>query len=119
MKLLILNNSLILFLAIPAAPRLIYARLINSSQLFLNWTFAAGNENNSPLRKFVIQFKSNFISTIRTLLEISNTNQRSVFITPSPYMTYTFYVAAENSVGLSQRSNQWEINNPNTGGKHP
>ncbi|EDV26744.1 uncharacterized protein TRIADDRAFT_55083 [Trichoplax adhaerens] len=104
----------IAFNAVPLPPTLASGRLVNSSMLFLNWTFATDNENNSPLKKFVVQFRSNYISTIRTLLEIPNINQRSTFITPSPYITYTLYVAAENGVGLSQRSNQLQIRNPNT-----
>lgn len=67
------------------------------------WTFHDGQDHNSPIFAFRIEYRSNHNQTIR-VQNVTHPNANNATVKLSPWGSYVFRVAGINAVGIGARS---------------
>ncbi|EDV26748.1 uncharacterized protein TRIADDRAFT_55088 [Trichoplax adhaerens] len=65
----------------------------------MTWEFPANGDNGSPLREFLIEYKSDFYDQVRVFQRISDTAARYAILNFSPWVIYQLRVVAVNGIG--------------------
>ena len=65
----------------------------------MTWVFPPNGDNGSPLREFLIEYKSDFYDQVRVYRRIADTAARYVIINFSPWVIYQLRVVAVNGIG--------------------
>lgn len=68
----------------------------------IQWT--PGNANNDPITEFAVYYNTSLEPDLLHLVDTFVSNVRVTRIAAIPWVDYTFYVTASNSLGTSQRS---------------
>lgn len=87
------------YLDVPVAPDQQSISRITNTMVNMTWAFPSNGDNGSPLREFLIEYKSDFYDQVRVFRKIPDTAARYTIINFSPWVIYQLRVVAVNGIG--------------------